>query len=801
MASLKNQLASLVQSNPETGRLKNLSRRDSYIYSPSQAAKLTIDQVHQIGVDGFHQISLYNSVFQKFNQPLFGEASKRTDRTLLEPDEAKILTNTIEEFLIRLSPYLLTKPSAHVLEWLIRRFRIHEFDVAALKSRTGLPQKFLIDAMITSPELLRFVTGILPAVVKHTPAHQALLGFHLHTFLGLFKGLAPQLASQQAFPQPILVILLPVLVDGVQSSQIDTRLTHLIIISALARLSSLPRAVLQNLVKYIIEGHPTTDSSDSSKSCHVLSRVFKIDELLSSMCGAYEVSAFWKSLIQGLVKSTLKSEVVAEELLVKLAQLFQLPAGLIETLIAELLSTLLPMEIPHRAVLRPLGILFQRHPNLVEQVSQNLISTSEANAEESIPRILRLLSGDFPLTTDQCDTSLAGLSSSSAIVRQTSLKSILEQVNANASDGPESSSIMLTSAIKTSLNDPDPVTSELLLSFPQAILKSVKSSDIMDAATSILCSHQTTRSTLKHWLSFLCKVNLSLWSHEHDKNAWKGTILEGIWPAPIPEDDPESRTTANENLLDGIGQNILKRGDPAVIALLQKLRKVNKLESPTTRLVPLLLLWKITPRLSGGVVGALMSTLIDYMAVQTDSSGFNRWVNMDTQECGDDRSIMDMFYSKTSSEKLFSRLTASILTKAAIEAHKLNHPEYCWFEPSILKAVEPISSASAISQPSDIKNLVALRRDILKQEWLTFLARVWTSSLFNESFRVVALLDAEAEIKAFTARCQTSTETKPIDYQILIPSLMIALIDPRKSVRSAALSLTATLDTYLNSID
>ncbi|KAI9616824.1 hypothetical protein KEM48_005070 [Puccinia striiformis f. sp. tritici PST-130] len=202
-----------------------------------------------------------------------------------------------------------------------------------------------------------------------------------------------------------------------------------------------PNSILQNLVKYVIEGHPSTDSSESSvvgntawrehdeamlqtllvifqnhseegelrlssKSCHVLSQVFKIDELLSSMCGAYEVSAFWKSLIQGLVKSTLKSDVVAKELLVKLAQLFQLPAGLIETLIAELLSTLLPMEIPHRAVLRPLGILFQRHPNLVEQVSQNLISTSDANAEESIPRILRLLSGNFPLTTNQCDASL-----------------------------------------------------------------------------------------------------------------------------------------------------------------------------------------------------------------------------------------------------------------------------------------------------------------------------------------------------------------------------------------------------------
>jgi hypothetical protein len=123
MASLKTQLATLVQSNPETGRLKNLSRRDSYIYSPSQAAKLTLDQVHQIGVDGFQQISLYDRLFQKFNQSLFGEASKRIDRTLLEPNEAQVLNETIEEFLICLSPYLLSKPSAHVLEWLVRRFR------------------------------------------------------------------------------------------------------------------------------------------------------------------------------------------------------------------------------------------------------------------------------------------------------------------------------------------------------------------------------------------------------------------------------------------------------------------------------------------------------------------------------------------------------------------------------------------------------------------------------------------------------------------------------------------------------
>ncbi|KAA1069647.1 snoRNA-binding rRNA-processing protein utp10 [Puccinia graminis f. sp. tritici] len=925
MASLKNQLATLAQSNPETGRLKNPGRRDSYIYSPSQAAKLTIDQVHQIGVDGFQQISLYDRLFQKFNQPLFGEATKRIDRTLLDPNEAKLLTTTIEEFLIRLSPYLLSKPSAHVLEWLVRRFRIHEFDVPTLvsiflpyhdtpqflamlhiirldshphfqflrsvqKSRTGLPHKLLIDAMITSPELLRYVTGILPSVTRYGPAHQALLGFHLHVFLGLFRRLSPQLATQQAFPQPILVTLLPVLVDGVQSTQVDTRLTHLIIISALARLSTLPRAVLQNLAKYVIEGHPSTDSVDpsvlgnlawrehdeammqtlivifqnhteegeirlSSKSCHAICRFFKVGELLRSMCETYEVSAFWKSLIQGLVKCTLKNEVVAEELVVKLAQIYDLPTGLVETFITESLSVLLPMEVPHRAALRPLGILFQRHPDLVEQIAQSLLSTSEGNAKESIPRILRLLSGDVPLTTDQCDPSVVGLSSSSAIVRQDSLKAIMEQMNANALDGSGSPSDLLNSALKTILKDPEPTTSELLLSFPQALLKAVKVDDIMSAATSILCCHQTPRSTLKHWLSFLmgpflhqypdmairvseeiilarlfwtkstAKSTSVFWTHVHDKNIWNGTILEGVWPAPVPGDSVESRITANESLLDGVGQNILKRGDSAVIGLLQKLRKDNKLESPTARLVPLLCLWSITSGLSGGVAGALMSALIDYMTVQTDSGGFNRWVNMDIGDAGTDRSILEMFYSKTSSEKLFSRLTASILTKAATQADKLKRPEYCWLEPGILKAMDPISSTSIVSQPSDIASFCfklylfshsashttqqslarmisgTLRHNILKQEWLTFLARVWTSSLFNQSFRVVALLDAEAEIKALTACSQNSDKVTLLDYQILIPSVMIALIDPCKPVRSAALSLTAALNTYLSSVD
>ncbi|KAG0145329.1 hypothetical protein CROQUDRAFT_45889 [Cronartium quercuum f. sp. fusiforme G11] len=123
MASLRAQLASLAQSNPDSTRLDSVARRDSYIYSPTQAGKLSLDQVHQIGLDGLQQLIIADNTFQEFRNLLFGEAAKRTDRTLLDPEAATDLKQTIDKFLFRLAPHILTKPSAYAIEWLVRRFR------------------------------------------------------------------------------------------------------------------------------------------------------------------------------------------------------------------------------------------------------------------------------------------------------------------------------------------------------------------------------------------------------------------------------------------------------------------------------------------------------------------------------------------------------------------------------------------------------------------------------------------------------------------------------------------------------
>lgn len=54
------------------------------------------------------------------------------DRALLTADENKVLDGHLEEILKMLSPYFLAKPAHKVIEWLVRRFRVHQLNIKAV---------------------------------------------------------------------------------------------------------------------------------------------------------------------------------------------------------------------------------------------------------------------------------------------------------------------------------------------------------------------------------------------------------------------------------------------------------------------------------------------------------------------------------------------------------------------------------------------------------------------------------------------------------------------------------------------
>ncbi|KAG0164360.1 HEAT repeat-containing protein 1 [Apophysomyces sp. BC1034] len=117
-----------------TADLRNvteISRRHkaSFLFSSREAADQDLDTIYSIAYNGIMELVIMDSKFSAFENTLFSETMKSVDRVLQTKEENESLDASINSFLQQLSPYFLLKPAGKVLEWLIRRFSIHEFNI------------------------------------------------------------------------------------------------------------------------------------------------------------------------------------------------------------------------------------------------------------------------------------------------------------------------------------------------------------------------------------------------------------------------------------------------------------------------------------------------------------------------------------------------------------------------------------------------------------------------------------------------------------------------------------------------
>ncbi|OUC50011.1 hypothetical protein D917_04858 [Trichinella nativa] len=130
MTSLSNQLKRLAV--PESQIYKQKKRLVSLLFDSSDAAEIDREKIFAIGNDGFVQLKAIDKSFAEFEMHLFDESILDLERALLTKDANEKLDETIEAFLILLTPYLLLGAAQKCLEWLIRRFRIYEYNVPAV---------------------------------------------------------------------------------------------------------------------------------------------------------------------------------------------------------------------------------------------------------------------------------------------------------------------------------------------------------------------------------------------------------------------------------------------------------------------------------------------------------------------------------------------------------------------------------------------------------------------------------------------------------------------------------------------
>jgi U3 small nucleolar RNA-associated protein 10 len=124
MPTLAAQLAQ--NSSLNAALLVDRSRRKpttSYLFTGKDADEVDLESIYALGVNSLLSLSSVEPKLKKFENDLFSEQAKETDRTLLTKERIAELDQKIEEFLWILGPYLMEPPTAKILEWLVRRFR------------------------------------------------------------------------------------------------------------------------------------------------------------------------------------------------------------------------------------------------------------------------------------------------------------------------------------------------------------------------------------------------------------------------------------------------------------------------------------------------------------------------------------------------------------------------------------------------------------------------------------------------------------------------------------------------------
>ncbi|KAI0052438.1 hypothetical protein FA95DRAFT_1483564 [Auriscalpium vulgare] len=245
---------------------------ESYLFTGREADRHDLDSIHALASNAFDKFRLLHpeaGQLKNHDALLFSDAAKSTDRTLLSGKASDDLNKALKSFLPLLGHILLEAQAGRMLEWLVRRFRIHQFNVedvltlflpyhdsphftkmvsilhikpntswaflVAYKSAAqSLPRAALVSEMLRSPDVARFIASLLPRACKERWVYHALTAFHTGAILEF-------LARRKVLEDETVAFLLPAMLtplDAVGATS-ETILSSYILLSALSQKSTL----------------------------------------------------------------------------------------------------------------------------------------------------------------------------------------------------------------------------------------------------------------------------------------------------------------------------------------------------------------------------------------------------------------------------------------------------------------------------------------------------------------------------------------------------------------------------------
>lgn len=131
VSSFASQLQAIASksSNELDLKARRNAHSESLLFEKDVAAKQDFETIYNICIEGFNELCQLDSRFHDFDRNLFAEQAKAQDREELTKSQNEALDLVLKHCLMLLGSKILLKPALKALEWLVRRFRVHVYNV------------------------------------------------------------------------------------------------------------------------------------------------------------------------------------------------------------------------------------------------------------------------------------------------------------------------------------------------------------------------------------------------------------------------------------------------------------------------------------------------------------------------------------------------------------------------------------------------------------------------------------------------------------------------------------------------
>ncbi|XP_071954262.1 HEAT repeat-containing protein 1-like [Antedon mediterranea] len=317
MTSLATQLKQLARPQTEAVQLREDPQRKSLLFDPNEAARLDRETFYDIGINGLQELVNLDGSFEEFEATLFDEASKSLERSVQSKEFNESLDEKINQFLLRLIPYLPLKQAHKALEWLVHRFHVYHYNIEGLMrcilpyyetnifvrilqliditdptshwhwlqplQTAGVPlsRTVLLNQCCSNISFLKFVGDILLKTIKaHTTPTtdnksnllRVVIGFYASTFVGALENL-------RIVTENHVSTLIPYLLKGLKSKMVDYKAASYMVMCQLVAKATLKEELLHPLINSLSK-HLVPSLGVEAIAC------------LASICQTQDITAF-----------------------------------------------------------------------------------------------------------------------------------------------------------------------------------------------------------------------------------------------------------------------------------------------------------------------------------------------------------------------------------------------------------------------------------------------------------------------------------------------------------------------------